>query len=38
MMTYVSTQLAHENVFMSQDLLDKHFLRKHGAHAYYGQR
>lgn len=38
MMTYVSTQLAHENAFMSQDLLDKHFLRKHGAHAYYGQR
>ena len=22
---------------MQQDLLDKHYLRKHGAHAYYGQ-
>jgi hypothetical protein len=22
---------------ISQDLLDKHFLRKHGAGAYYGQ-
>ncbi|MDR3333647.1 MAG: class II aldolase/adducin family protein, partial [Treponema sp.] len=22
---------------MQQILLDKHFLRKHGAHAYYGQ-
>jgi L-ribulose-5-phosphate 4-epimerase len=23
---------------MPQELLDKHYLRKHGAHAYYGQR
>jgi L-ribulose-5-phosphate 4-epimerase len=23
---------------MQQELLDKHFLRKHGAHAYYGQK
>lgn len=23
---------------VSQTLLDKHFLRKHGANAYYGQR
>lgn len=23
---------------MQQELLDKHYLRKHGAHAYYGQR
>ena len=23
---------------MQQELLDKHFLRKHGANAYYGQR
>ena len=22
---------------MQQELLDKHYLRKHGAHAYYGQ-
>jgi L-ribulose-5-phosphate 4-epimerase len=22
---------------MQQELLDKHFLRKHGANAYYGQ-
>ena len=23
---------------MQQELLDKHFLRKHGANAYYGQK
>jgi len=23
---------------MQQDLLDKHYLRKHGVHAYYGQK
>ena len=23
---------------MQQELLDKHYLRKHGANAYYGQR
>ena len=23
---------------ISQDLLDRHFLRKHGANAYYGQK
>ena len=23
--------------FMQQELLDKHYLRKHGANAYYGQ-
>jgi ribulose-5-phosphate 4-epimerase/fuculose-1-phosphate aldolase len=23
---------------MGQDLLDKHFLRKHGKNAYYGQK
>lgn len=26
-----------KNTSMSQDLLDKHYLRKHGANAYYGQ-
>ena len=26
-----------EQVDMQQALLDKHYLRKHGAHAYYGQ-
>ena len=38
MMTYVSTQLRSGNIPMAQSLLDKHFLRKHGSHAYYGQK
>ncbi len=37
MMTYFSTQLLGENKPMDSELLDKHFLRKHGANAYYGQ-
>lgn len=30
-------QVSNQKVRMQQDLLDKHFLRKHGANAYYGQ-
>lgn len=36
-MTYHSLQLNPENIEMDQDLLDKHYLRKHGENAYYGQ-
>lgn len=35
-MTFRSFQL-NQHTEMSQSLLDKHFLRKHGANAYYGQ-
>ncbi len=35
-MTFRSFQL-NPNTVMDQELLDKHFLRKHGANAYYGQ-
>ncbi|MCK0472016.1 L-ribulose-5-phosphate 4-epimerase [Halalkalibacter sp. APA_J-10(15)] len=31
-------QLNPHTTAMDQDLLDKHFLRKHGANAYYGQK
>lgn len=37
MMTYRSLQLNSENIEINQDLLDKHYLRKHGENAYYGQ-
>ncbi|WEF28298.1 L-ribulose-5-phosphate 4-epimerase [Klebsiella aerogenes] len=33
-----SRQLAPQLPDMQPELLDKHYLRKHGAHAYYGQR
>lgn len=36
-MTYHSLQLSSDNIEMSQELLDKHYLRKHGDNAYYGQ-
>lgn len=36
-MTYHTLQLNNKNVQMSQNLLDKHYLRKHGKDAYYGQ-
>lgn len=32
-----SRQLAPQLPTMQQELLDKHYLRKHGANAYYGQ-
>ncbi|GER67531.1 L-ribulose-5-phosphate 4-epimerase [Weizmannia acidilactici] len=36
-MTYHSLQLNPHHIDMDQYLLDKHFLRKHGKNAYYGQ-
>ncbi|MBN1499160.1 MAG: L-ribulose-5-phosphate 4-epimerase [Spirochaetes bacterium] len=36
-MAYVSLQLSPEQIRIQQELLDKHFLRKHGKNAYYGQ-
>lgn len=36
-MTYHSMQLNSSGIRMQQDLLDKHYLRKHGKNAYYGQ-
>ncbi|WP_190283502.1 hypothetical protein QTL86_14795 [Cellulosilyticum sp. ST5] len=36
-MAWQTTLLNHTSVGMQHDLLDKHFLRKHGAQAYYGQ-
>ncbi|MGD7786689.1 L-ribulose-5-phosphate 4-epimerase, partial [Escherichia coli] len=32
-----SRQLAPQLPAMQNELLDKHYLRKHGANAYYGQ-
>lgn len=37
-MTYHTMQLNPEGIKMSQELLDKHYLRKHGENAYYGQK
>lgn len=37
-MTYHTLQLNPHGIEMSQDLLDKHYLRKHGENAYYGQK
>lgn len=37
-MTYHSLQLNPYNIKMDQALLDKHFKRKHGKNAYYGQK
>ena len=36
-MAYHALTLRPELKPMQQDLLDKHYLRKHGANAYYGQ-
>jgi len=38
MMAYYTCSLNPEITPISQVLLDKHFLRKHGANAYYGQK
>lgn len=35
---YHSLQLNKENISMDKSLLDKHFYRKHGENAYYGQK
>lgn len=37
LMAYGSVQINKDIVNMNQNLLDKHFLRKHGKNAYYGQ-
>ena len=37
-MNYHSLQLNERQTRMQQELLDKHYLRKHGKNAYYGQR
>ena len=37
-MTYHTIQLKAKDVEMNQNLLDKHYLRKHGEKAYYGQK
>ena len=35
----IQTMLLNPNIQpMQQELLDKHYLRKHGANAYYGQK
>jgi len=36
-MTYHTFQLNSHKIDMSKELLDKHYLRKHGDNAYYGQ-
>ena len=36
-MAWHTLQLNRDVPLMQQELLDKHFLRKHGEHAYYGQ-
>lgn len=38
MMAWHNLSLNREIPAMQQDLLDKHYLRKHGANAYYGQK
>ena len=37
-MALYTEQLNREIKPMQQELLDKHFLRKHGKNAYYGQK
>jgi L-ribulose-5-phosphate 4-epimerase len=37
-LAHLSYQLDHQVDDMDQELLDKHYLRKHGAGAYYGQK
>ena len=36
-MNFHSLQLDPKQTRMQQELLDKHYLRKHGKNAYYGQ-
>lgn len=38
MMAYNTCQLTPGIKAIDKNLLDKHFLRKHGANAYYGQK
>ncbi|WP_028518695.1 L-ribulose-5-phosphate 4-epimerase [Ruminococcus flavefaciens] len=37
-MAWITKTLRHDTPNMPQRLLDKHFFRKHGANAYYGQK
>lgn len=37
-MAFHSLQLTHDNINVPQYLLDKHYYRKHGVNAYYGQK
>ncbi len=37
-MAYLTLQLDHDVKTANQDLINKHFYRKHGINAYYGQR
>ena len=37
-MNFHSLQLNPGQTRMQQELLDKHYLRKHGKNAYYGQK
>ena len=38
MMAYHAVTIGNNFEPMQQELLDKHYLRKHGANAYYGQK
>jgi L-ribulose-5-phosphate 4-epimerase len=37
-MNFITNSLDDKNIKIDQYLLDKHFLRKHGKKAYYGQK
>ena len=37
-MNYHALQLTRADIRVPQYLLDKHYYRKHGANAYYGQK
>jgi L-ribulose-5-phosphate 4-epimerase len=37
-MAYLTLSINHAAEPIGQDLHDKHYLRKHGSKAYYGQR
>ena len=37
-MMALHTEMLGNHKPMQQELLDKHYLRKHGANAYYGQK
>ena len=37
-MAYLTTQLNPQVLRLGQHLLDKHYFRKHGKNAYYGQK
>lgn len=37
-MAYYTENISNNSQRISQDLLDKHYLRKHGKNAYYGQK